>query len=84
LSGDLSKGGVRVRVDDFIPLDTELTLRIWLNDEEVVECAGRIVWIEKARFGDSYQAGLEFAGNDSVLGVQKIVYGFLSNKFESV
>jgi len=59
VSRDLSEGGVHIRMNDFMPLNTELTLKIRLAGENVVECSGRVVWVEKSRFGDSYQAGLD-------------------------
>jgi len=77
---DLSEGGVRIRINDFVPLNTELTLKIRLADENIVECTGRVVWVEKSRFGDSYQAGLMFSGDESVLSNQKKIYGFLSHQ----
>ncbi len=78
LSCDLSEGGMRVKLNDFIPLHTELALQIRLADETIMDCTGRIVWVEKNRFGDNYQAGLEFTEGKTVLGTQKKIYEFLS------
>lgn len=77
---DLSEGGVRIYMNDFVPLNTELTLKIRLADENIIECTGRVVWVEKSRFGDSYQAGLMFSQDGSVLSNQRKIYGFLSHQ----
>jgi hypothetical protein len=61
LSCDLSEGGARLRLNDFIPLNTQLILQIRLAAERVVDCVGRVVWVQKERYGDSYQVGLEFS-----------------------
>lgn len=62
LSCDLSEGGIRFHSDDFIPLNTPLTLQIQLAGDRVADCMGHVVWVEKERFADRYQVGLEFAG----------------------
>ena len=80
LSCDLSEGGIRVHLSDFIPLNTELTLSIQLADESIVECPCRVAWVEKNRFSDRYQAGLEFVEADSVLDSQRKIHGFLSRQ----
>ncbi|HQP10037.1 MAG TPA: PilZ domain-containing protein [Candidatus Omnitrophota bacterium] len=79
LSCDLSQGGARVQFNDFVPLRTEMTLQIQLSDESIVDCPCRVAWVEKSRFGDRYQVGLEFEG-DSLLDSQKIIHRFLSSK----
>ena len=77
---DLSEGGIRIRINDFVPLNTELALKIRLAGEEIVECTGRVVWVEKSRFGESYQAGLDFSDDEAALINQKKIYGFLSHQ----
>jgi len=75
LTGDLSAGGLRILLNDFIPLNTELMLHIWLDDGRVVESVGRVAWVRKNRFNDNYQAGLEFSANQSIQYVQKTISG---------
>ncbi len=79
LARDLSEGGVRVRLNDFIPLNTELVAEVRLRDENIVESSARVVWVEKSRFGDYYQAGLEFSGSDLAVMNQKKIEEFLVN-----
>ena len=78
LSCDLSQGGIRVQFNDFVPLNTEMTLQIQLSDESVVECPCRVAWVEKSRFGDRYQAGLEFVEGGSMQDSQRKIHRFLS------
>ncbi len=60
LSCDIGAGGIRISVNDFIPLNTELALQVHLSSKRVVDRKGRVVWVEKFRFADRYQAGVEF------------------------
>jgi c-di-GMP-binding flagellar brake protein YcgR len=80
LSCDLSEGGIRLHLSDFIPLNTELTLTLQLADQSIVECPCRVAWVEKNRFSDRYQAGLEFVEADSMLDSQRKIHGFLSRQ----
>ena len=80
LSCDLSQGGARVHLSDFMPVNTELTLQIQLTDQNIVECSCRVAWVKKNRFSDRYQAGLEFVQADSILDSQRKIHGFLSRQ----
>ena len=80
VSKDLSGGGVRILLNDFVPLNTELSLKIRLADGSIVECVGRVVWVEKSRFGETYQAGLDFSQDELSSSNQKKIYGFLSHQ----
>jgi len=60
ISCDIGKGGIRININDFIPLNTELALEVQLSSEQIVDRRGKVVWVEKLRFSDRYQAGIEF------------------------
>ena len=60
LGYDIGGGGVRCRVNDFIPLGQELNLMLHLKNAQVVELTGRVVWIKKNAHSESYQTGLKF------------------------
>ena len=77
LSCDLSESGVRVDVYEFLPLGTELTLRIRLAVEKIVEYVGRVVWVRKYPFADRYQAGLEFSGDKTFLVAKRQLHEFI-------
>ena len=77
MSCDLSEGGVRVDVYDFVPVNTELTLQIRVAVEKVIEYVGRVVWIRKFPFADRYQVGLEFSRDKSFLAAKRQLHGFI-------
>ena len=77
LSCDLSEGGVRVDMYDFVPLGTELTLNIRLAVEKIVEYVGRVVWVRKYPFADRYQVGLEFSDEKSFLAAKRQLHEFI-------
>ena len=60
---DISDGGIRININSFIPLNTELALEVQLPSKEVIKRVGKVVWVEKFRFSDRYQAGIEFEEN---------------------
>ena len=58
---DVSQGGIRFLVHDFIPKDSRLKIRLNLRKTSVViEALVRMVWINKSVYGDSYEVGVEF------------------------
>lgn len=77
---DLSEGGIRIRLNRFVPLKEDLTLVIHLADQNIVECTGRVVWVEKSRFGEYYEAGLMFSEDDARLINQEKICGFISHQ----
>ena len=71
LSCDLSEGGLRVNVNEFVPPGTGLTLQIplapsraGLAAQKFVEHAGRVAWVSKLPFMERYQLGLEFSEDE--------------------
>ncbi|HLF18177.1 MAG TPA: PilZ domain-containing protein [Candidatus Omnitrophota bacterium] len=63
---DLSSSGLRMRFNDYVPVGTELVLQIHLNEEKIVECMGKVVWVTKYPYSDHYQAGLEFESPENL------------------
>jgi c-di-GMP-binding flagellar brake protein YcgR len=70
LSKDISQGGIRLRLSEFLPLGTHLGLQLYLSPDRVVECSGRVVWISQIPHSDYYYAGLQF-DDESVVGEVK-------------
>lgn len=60
---DLSEGGVRLWVEDFLPLNSEVVVSLQLKPEREVALAARIAWIQKVPHADSFHVGCEFLGN---------------------
>jgi hypothetical protein len=61
LSCDLSEGGLRININEFVPPGTGLTVQIPLPAQQFVEYAGRVAWVSKLPFAERYQLGLEFS-----------------------
>jgi len=79
LSKDLSLGGIRIQISEFLPLNSELSLQVRLVNHKVVDCTGRVVWVEKLPFVDRYQAGLEFSEDDSIFDSRKKINHFIES-----
>ena len=47
LSCDISEGGVKINYHDFIPINTEVGLEVTMEDLSVIQCTGRVVWVQK-------------------------------------
>ena len=61
LGEDLSPGGVRIRVPEFIPLRTVLNLKIHLNNPvRVMDVKGQVVWVRQVPYSDTYDIGIQF------------------------
>ncbi len=67
LSCDISEGGLRVKLNDFVPPETELVLQIKMGPNRMLECIGRVKWVSQIPFMDWYQAGVEFMETDSIV-----------------
>ena len=77
LSFDLSESGVRIELNKFVPLGTEVSLQLSLENNNKVDCVGEIVWIVKIPFSDRYQAGLEFSKEDAIFDSRNRIFKFL-------
>ena len=81
MSRDISETGIRIRLNDFVPLGTELVLRIQIAAQRTIECVGRIIWVQKLPHMENYQAGVHFVGIDSSYNLkQTIPQYFLFNQ----
>ena len=77
---DISRGGIRLNLYDFIPINTELSLRIPLSRDSIAECLGRVVWIERLRHMERYQAGIEFLDTEENLLAKKMIDQFVTRQ----
>ena len=68
---DISETGVQVLLNDFIPLESQLMLRVQLTKGNIIDCMGRVVWIAKLPFGENYQAGLEFINHQTMFETRR-------------
>ena len=70
LAGDISQGGLRLTVKEFIPLNTVVNLNILLSDPvRVVPAKGRVVWVREDPNGERFDVGIQFVVdvNNSIL-----------------
>ncbi len=79
LSTDISEEGIRINVSNFIPVNTEVTLSVQLTHEKVVECRGRVMWVEQLPHAERYQAGLKFESTDSLFDAKQEIHKFLDS-----
>lgn len=76
---DISKGGLRIRFNDYVAVGTELSLQISLPDQEIIECTGTIKWEAKEPFNDAYQAGIEFAASENVIDSKEKIHHYIES-----
>jgi c-di-GMP-binding flagellar brake protein YcgR len=77
VSKDLSNGGAKIIIDNFIPKGNVIRMYINIIDR-VVEMKARVAWCNKERISDRYTAGLEF------LEVNKTQSGALSQLLNTI
>ena len=79
VAGDISAGGIKIILNDFIPLGTELALQVRLIGSQIVDCPGRAVWVEKIAFGDGYRVGLRFMEGKTSPESREVIHHFVEN-----
>ena len=73
VSRDISEGGIRIHVSDFVPVNEEIMMTFALDTGEVIGEIGRVVWVQRVPHGESYQLGLQFMDKSSnYLGKKRI------------
>ncbi|MFA5093703.1 MAG: PilZ domain-containing protein [Candidatus Omnitrophota bacterium] len=61
ISRDVSAGGIRLLVDEFISVFTRLVLEIALPSiPNPVKVVSKVAWIRKRPYGEQYEVGVEF------------------------
>ncbi len=64
---DISETGLRLQLDYFVPINAWITLAIPLRSTKgtkVMTIHGRVAWVQRIRYSDRYQVGLEFSQSD--------------------
>ena len=57
---DISEGGVRFRVNHFLPVHNRLRMHLNLPKSEAIETIMELAWIREIPFSDSFEAGAHF------------------------
>ena len=60
LTEDISEGGVRLTLDEFIPKLSKMLLMINLTPNRLVELNAEVRWAERVSHSYRYEVGLEF------------------------
>lgn len=83
LSCDISGGGLRVMLENFIAPNTDFMLEFTITDLfQIITAVGRVVWTKKMPHCERYQLGLEFK---EILARNKdTINQFIVNKIKSV
>lgn len=81
LTLNVSKGGLRLDSADFLPMGSELELSFG-SEEEMINCIGRVVWVEKNRYNDRYYLGVQFLETEAQSFKDKILKLVLINRTE--
>ena len=78
LAGDISEGGVRLTVKEFIPLNTIVNLNIRLSDPaRVVPAKGRVVWVREDPGGERFDVGIQFVVEQ---GTDPAIRGYVASR----
>ncbi|MCA9407075.1 MAG: PilZ domain-containing protein [Candidatus Omnitrophica bacterium] len=79
LACDISEGGVKINLNEFLPLGTEVNLNIHLDVEKNIECYAQVVWTKQLPYSERYQIGLKFTRPQSLLEARNDIRKFYSN-----
>lgn len=62
IARDISEEGIRLDMEDFVPVNTEMLLQMKLQTiPKVVDLKGRVVWLQQIPYSDRYHVGLQFS-----------------------
>lgn len=68
---DISEGGIKINLPQFIPVDTELSLQIEFSKDNVSHCTGRVKWVEELPLVERFRIGIRFDGVESPTDFKK-------------
>lgn len=60
ITQDISEGGLRMLLDEFIPKFSKVNLRVNLHPDNLIELNGEVKWVQQIAYSSGYQAGIEF------------------------
>ena len=70
LSADISKSGIKVTFNEFIPVGTEIKLKVALKSDKMVDCIAKVMWVRQLP-SEFYQAGLKFVKPENLILIIK-------------
>lgn len=58
---DISEDGIRLDLEDFVPINSEMILQMKFHDSPVaMDIKGRVVWSQQVPYSDRYHVGFQF------------------------
>jgi len=61
IARDISSGGIRVLVNEFISVFTRLVVEVYIpSTSEAVKVVSKVAWIQKRPHGEQYEVGMQF------------------------
>jgi Tfp pilus assembly protein PilZ len=61
LSKDISKSGIRIQTNIFLPVNTQLKIEVTLKDPpQMITAFAKVIWIKRFSTNDFCEAGLKF------------------------
>lgn len=80
LTRDISKGGIGLLVQKFVPKDTNLIMELSLSPKsEPLLAVGKVKWVRKLGYGDRYRLGMQFT--DISQSAQNRLSEYLKSEF---
>jgi len=80
LSRDLSKSGMGIQSFSFFPLNADIALNFRLNDSNVVEMQGNVIWVRQIPYSESYYLGVQFSDNESAFYPKEKIGSFIQTQ----
>ena len=78
LACDLSETGLRMILDRFIPLNTEIKFKLRFgSNSRMIEVLGKVVWVQRVPFSERYQVGIKFVGTNSYPQVKSRIHQYI-------
>lgn len=68
LACDIGEGGMKLNLEEFIPINSEISLHAKLKDSpRAVDVVGRVAWLQQIPYSDRYHVGIQFNKADPLL-----------------
>jgi hypothetical protein len=75
LAANISLGGLKLSVAEFVPVGTVLKMQInFSNPPRTVVANGKVVWVKEVGYGERYEIGLEFLREHETLQALSSVF----------
>jgi hypothetical protein len=75
VAGDISQGGFKLKVNEFLPLGTILEVKIQLPGRlQVIPAHAKVVWVKEIPFrDDGWEVGLELIAKEASSAIREFI-----------